>query len=791
MNEVGEILTRESRARDSSPHVEGSLPLDNTAVLGNGRFELFQVVFRPAILCMLCVMMFLREGWIVGNAGILGTALIILLTFFLVGSAALVLSSVYTNARAGDRGILSIVGRSLGFEAGGSIGFPLYLGHVFAVALFVYAFAEAWQYIFPGHSLVLVAYLSFSVIVAASFLAPNIVSRFEDIGLGIVVISLGSILLGLTSASGSGMVREPELWGAFRNSGFWVLFAVFFAAGTGAVMGFSERGILRESRKSIPRGIFTAMAIGFVVYLLMAVWYSRAASPSELISNYLIVVDRAAWGPVVLAAILTSTFTAAVITLISAAQMLHALGIQDMVPGPFSWSRALASGKPKTILAVTTLLVLVTLLLGSLDRIAVLVTMFFLLSFVTIHVVVIFEQSHGLFSFRPILSLPRWVPYLGAASCFLVMFVLSPFFAMIGLVSVFGIFVYLSRRTLPANRHIVRSGTLAALADRVTAQIIRAPEEDSERSWRPKLIVPVKARSHLDGTYRFLRLITEPVGSVHILGVDRPSTTSGSSRGAVLGLADRDLFGPKAKREEASNGGSTPGDTESPPETPPDLGSLSAATEVIQSDTLYAQATVIEASTLSKGFETTVSILRNSYSRPNLVLGLAHLYNQETMQGLVDVAGEFEMGAALLFLHPEAALGYERIVNVWVSDQSPDWELGLRLENLDLALLLAIQISRNMGARLRLSTLFDDPEQASNARDFLDRLIHDARLPSETEVSAARGTLLEEVGNAPKADLHVLPLSKDVHHAFLTTLVRRSGSSFLFVRDSGRESVLA
>jgi hypothetical protein len=100
-------------------------------------------------------------------------------------------------------------------------------------------------------------------------------------------------------------------------------------------------------------------------------------------------------------------------------------------------------------------------------------------------------------------------------------------------------------------------------------------------------------------------------------------------------------------------------------------------------------------------------------------------------------------------------------------------------------------MSRNMGARLRLSIVCDEAEVASSARDFIDGLIRDARLPVETEAIVAPGTLLDEVGRAPQADLHLLSLARDVHHAFLTTLVRRAGSSFLFVRDSGQESALA
>ncbi|MFO7537012.1 MAG: hypothetical protein R6X32_03000, partial [Chloroflexota bacterium] len=117
----------------------------------------FPGVYRPTILTILGVMMYLREGWVVGNAGLLGAILVILLTFTITGTAALSLSSITTNIRVGAGGVFSIISQSLGLEPGGSIGVPLYLGQALSSALYVYGFSEAWLYIFPHHNQMLVA----------------------------------------------------------------------------------------------------------------------------------------------------------------------------------------------------------------------------------------------------------------------------------------------------------------------------------------------------------------------------------------------------------------------------------------------------------------------------------------------------------------------------------------------------------------------------------------------------------------------------------------------------------
>ena len=97
-------------------------------------FGTFEGVFVPTLLTILGVIMYLREGWVVGNAGLLGAWLIILIAFAITTCTGLSLSSITTNIRIGAGGAFSIISQSLGLEVGGSIGIPLYLSQALAVA---------------------------------------------------------------------------------------------------------------------------------------------------------------------------------------------------------------------------------------------------------------------------------------------------------------------------------------------------------------------------------------------------------------------------------------------------------------------------------------------------------------------------------------------------------------------------------------------------------------------------------------------------------------------------------
>mgnify|MGYP002066665935 CR=1 FL=1 len=89
---------------------------------GSKKFGAFAGVFTPSLLTILGVIMFLRLGWVVGNAGLLGAILIILMAKIITICTGLSMSSITTNIKIGAGGPYSIISKSLGLEAGGSVG---------------------------------------------------------------------------------------------------------------------------------------------------------------------------------------------------------------------------------------------------------------------------------------------------------------------------------------------------------------------------------------------------------------------------------------------------------------------------------------------------------------------------------------------------------------------------------------------------------------------------------------------------------------------------------------------
>jgi len=72
-------------------------------------FGTFTGVFTPTLLTILGVIMYIRLGWVVGNAGLVGAWLVMMLALGITACTGLSLSSIATNTRLGAGGPYAIM----------------------------------------------------------------------------------------------------------------------------------------------------------------------------------------------------------------------------------------------------------------------------------------------------------------------------------------------------------------------------------------------------------------------------------------------------------------------------------------------------------------------------------------------------------------------------------------------------------------------------------------------------------------------------------------------------------
>ncbi|HDY88307.1 MAG TPA: Na-K-Cl cotransporter, partial [bacterium] len=141
--------------------------------------------------------MYLRLGWVVGNAGFLGAVLIILMAKAVTICTGLSMASITTNIKIGAGGAYYIIAKSLGLEAGGSVGIPFYISQTLSAALYIIGFTEGWLRIFPDHrpNSLLVSLTVSITLLAISYTSARFAIKIQYFIMGVICLSLISIVL--------------------------------------------------------------------------------------------------------------------------------------------------------------------------------------------------------------------------------------------------------------------------------------------------------------------------------------------------------------------------------------------------------------------------------------------------------------------------------------------------------------------------------------------------------------------------------------------------------------------
>lgn len=704
------------------------------------RFGTFAGVYRPVFLTVLGALLYLREGWLVGNAGLGGALMVIAAAYLITGTTALSVASIATNLRLRAGGAFAIISTALGLEAGGAIGVPLYLAQTIGAVMYLYAFTEGWGYYFPDHPAGIVVAVAFALVGGITVASAALASRAQAVMFVVVAIALVSAFGGWSGAT----LQRPPVIGRFPEASLLECFALFFPAATGIMVGVGMSGSLERPSHSIPRGTMAAWATTGVIYALGAVWYGTVVPREELLSNKLAMADHALVGELVMLGLLSSTLMAALSSLVAAPRLLHAMAEHDVVPGSAFLRGLTDDGEPRNASLVTLGICAIGLTAGSLDAIAPILTSFFIMTYLAVNVVVALEQGLGMVSWRPRFRIPTWVPVVGTVACVTGLVLTSPAGGLPEVCFVLGIYVWLSRqRQVDTPWVTVQSGIAKTAAAWLARKAIAAGP--SERNWKPDLLVPVGSVDEADALAPIAWAITRYRGSVKFV----------------------------ATRDHA-----------------PLLERLDAQVAYLREQGGFASRHVMPEEGPGQAARLSINAMQGTFFAPNLLVLSARCVDPEVVQAVIDHARACGVGVVLAFEDEADRNRTYRQVAVWLSDRSPDWALSLHVANLDLPVLLAYLVTVPTQGATRLVTSLRGDGDRSGAERFLADVIELGRLP-RTQGVVLEGSLFQALGEVPGADLHILGLPQDIDLAALRRIHEAAGAPCWFVQDSGQESALA
>jgi Amino acid transporters len=415
-------------------------------------------VFLTTISTILGAILFLRLGFAVGSLGFWGTMVIIILGHLITIPTALAVSEIATNTRVEGGGVYYIISRSFGLKIGSTIGLTLFFSQAISVAFYVIAFTEAFSPFFYWWNASFGFELPKQVISVPSliFLGLLILRKGSDIGMkmlylinAILFVSMLMFFIGSPIEAGEDIARLPGNNFDFINKdNFFPLFVICFPAFTGMTAGVGLSGDLKNPGKAIPLGTMGATLAGLVIYVLVIWKLAVSASQADLLEDQLIMSRIAVWGhiaiPVGLAA---CTFSSALGCILVAPRTLQALANDKSFP--FNSANSFLSkgigktNEPYNATIVSFLIALFFVIIGNIDSVAQIISMFFLITYGTLCLISFLNHFGSAPSYRPKFN-SRWYLSLGGFVLSVwVMFMINSLYTILSYLLIVIIYLFL------------------------------------------------------------------------------------------------------------------------------------------------------------------------------------------------------------------------------------------------------------------------------------------------------------------------------------------------------------
>lgn len=458
------------------------------------KFGAFGGVFTPSILTILGVIMYMRLGWVVGQAGLIAALAIILISHIISISTGLSIASVATDKKIKTGGIYYILSRSLGMPMGGSIGLTLFVGTAMSISLYLVGFAESFLSVdvireflgleqnTNGYRIIGSIFLLILAIIA--FISTSLAIKSQYFILTAIFLSLVSVVLGFifnTDFQPETMVTAP----AENGESLAVIFGIFFPAVTGFTAGVAMSGDLRDPRKDIPAGTIGAIAVGLIVYVALAIGLAYFVNRDMLINDVNFLMKVAYFSPLVLAGIWGATLSSGLGGILGGPRILQAIAKDKMSPRIFAKGKG-DSNEPRNALILTFLIAEGGILIGELNVIAGVVSMFYLASYSFINLAFFLEKWAST-DFRPSFKISKYFGLIGFIAGFIVMSQLDMLSMVAALVIMLLLYLLLRRRQLKNDTGDVWQSVWLSVMRQALRRMDK--KEIEERNWQPNIVM--------------------------------------------------------------------------------------------------------------------------------------------------------------------------------------------------------------------------------------------------------------------------------------------------------------
>lgn len=485
-------------------------------------------VFMTAVSTILGAILFLRFGYAVGHVGLIGALGIIFIGHLVTIPTAMAVAEIATNQKVEGGGAYYMISRSFGLNIGATVGITLFLSQAISIAFYVIAFVEAlvplidWLnaefYIHPLINKYLFDTRSLGVIMM-TLLTMLMLSKGASIGVKmlygvvfILAVSLGMFFLGESNApNGNDFNRMIK-----GGDSFFYVFTIIFPAFTGIAAGLGLSGDLKDPKKSIPKGTLWATVVGIIIYIAVAVKLFYSAPTWELATNQMVMSDIAIWGPIIPIGLGCAAISSALGSIMIAPRTLQALGVDSIFPGKLNgWlsKGRKKDGEPFNSLVITCIIGYVFIIMGDINTVAGIISMFFMVTYGIICLISFLEQFAADPSYRPTFKSRWYLSLPGAVLCFWLMFKMDFTYAAASTIIMVLIYIWVTR--INKDKKGIQKlfkGVLFQLSRRFQIFLQKRDTDMVEQEWRPFIISVSKDSFKRQSAFDLLRWLSHKYG---------------------------------------------------------------------------------------------------------------------------------------------------------------------------------------------------------------------------------------------------------------------------------------
>ncbi|KAI8438435.1 hypothetical protein MSG28_010955 [Choristoneura fumiferana] len=387
-----------SSANEIFADIQGDVPWwkSNFFISQPVLFGTWDGVFTSCLINIFGVIVFLRSGWIVAQAGLVNAILIVFFTVFVALISVLSAVGICERCRIESGGVYFLLAHTLGSRLGGSLGIVYCFGQAVGCALNVFGFGESMAKLFGTEE----TWAARGFAIAAVLLLGTIniagvkwVIKLQFVLLLIILMAAVDFFVGSFSTNTdvpgfNGWFNSTisyNMWPEYKGYTWFKVFGVFFPTITGILAGINMSGDLKNPSMNIPNGSLAAIGTGTLLYLMFVITLAATVSRDVLLTNFSIATDISAITVLLLAGLYVSSMSSCLGAMYGTPRVLQSIANERVIPGLETLGHGRGPNKvPLYSMVVVAIVTITFIIIGDINKLAPIVTMPFLITYASI-----------------------------------------------------------------------------------------------------------------------------------------------------------------------------------------------------------------------------------------------------------------------------------------------------------------------------------------------------------------------------------------------------------------------